>query len=43
MIRFSVTPEVNAASTVLIAITVVLTTIAIWLQNRSEPKATEQA
>jgi spermidine/putrescine transport system permease protein len=43
MIRFSVTPEVNAASTVLIAITVVLTSIAIWLQNRSQPRASEQA
>ncbi|MXZ80579.1 MAG: ABC transporter permease [Gammaproteobacteria bacterium] len=35
MVRFSVTPEVNAASTVLITITLVLTTIALWLQNRS--------
>ena len=35
MVRFSVTPEVNAASTVLIAITVFLTAIALWLQNRS--------
>ncbi len=35
MVRFSVTPEVNAASTVLIAITLILTTIALWLQNRS--------
>jgi spermidine/putrescine transport system permease protein len=43
MIRFSVTPEVNAASTVLIAITVVLTTIAIWLQNRPQTRATEHA
>ena len=43
MIRFSVTPEVNAASTVLIAITIVLTTIAIWLQNRPQTRATEQA
>jgi len=36
MIRFSVTPEVNAASSVLIAITLLLTTIALWLQNRAQ-------
>jgi spermidine/putrescine transport system permease protein len=36
MVRFSVTPEVNAASTVLIVITVVLTSIAMWLQGRSK-------
>lgn len=35
MIRFSVTPEVNAASTALIMITIVLTAIALRLQNRS--------
>lgn len=35
MVRFSVTPEVNAASTVLIVITVVLTSVALWLQNRT--------
>ncbi|MGI9333941.1 MAG: ABC transporter permease [Gammaproteobacteria bacterium] len=35
MVRFSVTPEVNAASTVLIVITLLLTGIALWLQNRS--------
>ena len=34
MVRFSVTPEVNAASTVLILITLLLTAIALWLQNR---------
>jgi spermidine/putrescine transport system permease protein len=34
MVRFSVTPEVNAASTVLIVITVFLTTLALWLQHR---------
>jgi spermidine/putrescine transport system permease protein len=34
MVRFSVTPEVNAASTVLIVITLVLTSIALWLQPR---------
>ncbi|MGB5209538.1 MAG: ABC transporter permease [Gammaproteobacteria bacterium] len=35
MVRFSVTPEVNAASTALLTITLVLTTTAILLQNRS--------
>ncbi len=34
MIRFSVTPEVNAASTMLIAITVVASSLAIWVQIR---------
>jgi len=38
MVRFSVTPEVNAASTILILITVVLTALAMWLQNRSGQK-----
>ena len=33
MVRFSVTPEINAASTVLIAVTLVLTAIAIRLQK----------
>jgi spermidine/putrescine transport system permease protein len=36
MVRFSVTPEVNAASTVLIGITLLLTAIALWLQNRPQ-------
>lgn len=36
MVRFSVTPEVNAASSVLILITVVLTTTALWLQGRGK-------
>lgn len=36
MVRFSVTPEVNAASTVLIVITVVMTAIALRLQNRNQ-------
>lgn len=38
MVRFSVTPEVNAASTVLIVITVIVTAIAMALQapDRSE-------
>jgi spermidine/putrescine transport system permease protein len=39
MLRFSVTPEVNAASTVLIVITVVMTAIGLHLQNRA-PKET---
>lgn len=34
MVRFSVTPEVNAASTVLMAITVLLTVIGMKLQGR---------
>jgi spermidine/putrescine transport system permease protein len=38
MVRFSVTPEVNAASTVLIAITLVLTAMALWLQHRQQPQ-----
>ncbi len=33
MLRFSVTPEVNAASTVLIVVTVVLTAIGLQMQN----------
>lgn len=36
MVRFSVTPEVNAASTILILITLVLTAIAMRVQNRSD-------
>jgi spermidine/putrescine transport system permease protein len=35
MVRFSVTPEVNAASSVLLVITLMLTTTAILLQNRN--------
>ena len=38
MVRFSVTPEVNAASTMLIVITLVLTATAMWLQKRSAPR-----
>jgi spermidine/putrescine transport system permease protein len=34
MLRFSVTPEVNAASTVLIVITLSLTLIAMIMQSR---------
>jgi spermidine/putrescine transport system permease protein len=33
MVRFSVTPEVNAASTILIVITVALTVLAVRLQG----------
>jgi spermidine/putrescine transport system permease protein len=36
MLRFSVTPEVNAASTILIVVTVVLTAIGLQMQNQSE-------
>jgi spermidine/putrescine transport system permease protein len=39
MVRFSVTPEVNAASTVLIVLTVALTSLALWMQFRQEKKA----
>ena len=39
MVRFSVTPEVNAASTVLIVVTVVLTSVALWLQSRGQKEA----
>jgi spermidine/putrescine transport system permease protein len=37
MLRFSVTPEVNAASTVLIVVTVILTAVGLQMQNK-EPK-----
>jgi spermidine/putrescine transport system permease protein len=37
MVRFGATPEVNAASTVLIAITIVLTVVAMRLQTQREP------
>jgi spermidine/putrescine transport system permease protein len=33
MVRFSVTPEVNAASTLLIVLTVILTAVALRLQG----------
>lgn len=33
MVRFSVTPEVNAASTILILITIVTASLAMWLQG----------
>ncbi|WP_369026731.1 ABC transporter permease [Qipengyuania sp. RANM35] len=35
MVRFSVTPEVNAASTILIVLTVVLTAVALRLQGKN--------
>jgi spermidine/putrescine transport system permease protein len=38
MVRFSVTPEVNAASTVLIVLTLGLTVVAMALQARGEKK-----
>jgi len=41
MVRFSVTPEVNAASTLLIVLTVVLTAVALRLQG--DPAATVAA
>ena len=39
MLRFSVTPEVNAASTVLIVVTVALTAIGLHLQSQNQEKA----
>jgi spermidine/putrescine transport system permease protein len=39
MVRFSVTPEVNAASTVLIVLTLTFTVLAMWIQSRSDKKA----
>jgi len=39
MVRFSVTPEVNAASTVLIVLTLTFTVLAMWIQGRSDKKA----
>jgi spermidine/putrescine transport system permease protein len=39
MVRFSVTPEVNAASTVLIVLTLTLTVGAMAIQARSAKKA----
>lgn len=41
MVRFSVTPEVNAASTVLIVITLTLTLIAMTMQSRWAKRQTE--
>ena len=39
MVRFSVTPEVNAASTILIAITLLITGVALWMQGRTDAKS----
>ncbi|MCJ7528697.1 MAG: spermidine/putrescine ABC transporter permease PotC, partial [Methyloceanibacter sp.] len=38
MLRFSVTPEVNAASTMLILLTVVLMALMMLMQGRSQKK-----
>ena len=35
MVRFSVTPEVNAASTILIVLTLTLTLLAMWVQHHT--------
>ena len=43
MVRFSVTPEVNAASTILIVVTVVMTAAALWMQHRAGVKAEGRA
>ena len=40
MLRFSVTPEVNAASTILIVVTVILTAVGLQMQNQM-PKRQE--
>lgn len=42
MVRFSVTPEVNAASTVLIVITVIATVLAMRFQSQSRRAAEEE-
>jgi spermidine/putrescine transport system permease protein len=39
MLRFSVTPEVNAASTILILVTIIITAIGLQMQNRADEKA----
>ncbi|MDX2274067.1 MAG: ABC transporter permease [Hyphomonadaceae bacterium] len=39
MVRFSVTPEVNAASTILIVLTIFLTAVGLQMQTASENKA----
>jgi len=38
MLRFSVTPEVNAASTMLILLTIVLMIIMMVMQSRAQKK-----
>jgi spermidine/putrescine transport system permease protein len=40
MVRQSVTPEVNAASTVLILVTLTVTAVGMWFQSRSGKKQT---
>ena len=40
MVRISVTPEVNAASTFLIVISLTLTATALIIQNRAARKRT---
>ena len=42
MVRFSVTPEVNAASTILIVLTVFLTALGLQMQAASEAKAAKE-
>jgi spermidine/putrescine transport system permease protein len=42
MVRFSVTPEVNAASTILIVLTVILTAVGLQMQNAAEDRAKKQ-
>jgi spermidine/putrescine transport system permease protein len=42
MVRFSVTPEVNAASTILIVLTIFLTAIGLQMQAASEAKAKDK-
>ena len=39
MVRQSVTPEVNAASTILILVTLTITAIGMWFQSRSGKKS----
>jgi len=39
MVRQSVTPEVNAASTILIVLTLTVTVVAMWIQSRSGSKS----
>jgi spermidine/putrescine transport system permease protein len=39
MLRFSVTPEVNAASTMLIVLTIVLMALMMLMQGRAQKKA----
>jgi spermidine/putrescine transport system permease protein len=38
MLRFSVTPEVNAASTMLILLTIVLMALMMLMQSRAQKK-----